>query len=203
MSKRPQDHWGRKAKPEGFAARSVFKLEEIDRRTRLLRPGMRVLLPPGCGDPRAVVAEICRQSARLAPLTLMGGLRLDDYPFAAPAHAGRLRFATWHHSPRLRDADARGDVDFVPARYWETPTAFAEGGPWRPDAVIVHAAPPDRDRAARPSWSSSSLPTPACATRPTAHTPPAGPVAPSPSHCSPPRRCSRGSRRRCTPRRRR
>jgi 23S rRNA (uridine2552-2'-O)-methyltransferase len=43
MSKRPQDHWGRKAKKEGFAARSVFKLEEIDRRVRLFKPGMRVL----------------------------------------------------------------------------------------------------------------------------------------------------------------
>jgi len=43
VSKRPQDHWGHKAKREGFAARSVFKLEEIDRRCRLLRPGMRVL----------------------------------------------------------------------------------------------------------------------------------------------------------------
>jgi 23S rRNA (uridine2552-2'-O)-methyltransferase len=43
MSKRPQDHWGRKAKKEGFAARSVFKLEEIDRRVRLFKPGQRVL----------------------------------------------------------------------------------------------------------------------------------------------------------------
>lgn len=43
MTKRPQDHWGRKAKQEGFAARSVFKLEEIDRRVRLLKPGGRVL----------------------------------------------------------------------------------------------------------------------------------------------------------------
>jgi 23S rRNA (uridine2552-2'-O)-methyltransferase len=43
MSNRPQDHWGRKAKREGFAARSVFKLEEIDRRCRLLAPGKRVL----------------------------------------------------------------------------------------------------------------------------------------------------------------
>lgn len=43
MTKRPQDHWGRKAKQEGFAARSVFKLEEIDRRVHLLRPGARVL----------------------------------------------------------------------------------------------------------------------------------------------------------------
>src|SRR4029453_505623 len=84
-----------------------------------LRPGMRVLLPAGCGDPRALVAEVLAQADRLAPLTLMGGLRLDDYPMAAPAHAGKIRFATWHHSPRLRGAGA-------------------------PDAVLVHAAPPDR-----------------------------------------------------------
>jgi 23S rRNA (uridine2552-2'-O)-methyltransferase len=37
------DHFTRAAKAAGFPARSVFKLEEIDRRVRLLRPGMRVL----------------------------------------------------------------------------------------------------------------------------------------------------------------
>jgi len=48
---------------------------------------MRVLMQPGCGDPSALVAEIMRQADRLAPLTLMGGLRLDDYPFAATGYA--------------------------------------------------------------------------------------------------------------------
>jgi 23S rRNA (uridine2552-2'-O)-methyltransferase len=37
------DRFTRAAKEAGFPARSVFKLEEIDRRVRLLRPGMRVL----------------------------------------------------------------------------------------------------------------------------------------------------------------
>jgi 23S rRNA (uridine2552-2'-O)-methyltransferase len=37
------DHFTRAAKKAGFPARSVFKLEEIDRRVRLLRPKMRVL----------------------------------------------------------------------------------------------------------------------------------------------------------------
>jgi 23S rRNA (uridine2552-2'-O)-methyltransferase len=37
------DRFTRAAKEAGYPARSVFKLEEIDRRTRLLRPGMRVL----------------------------------------------------------------------------------------------------------------------------------------------------------------
>jgi 23S rRNA (uridine2552-2'-O)-methyltransferase len=37
------DHLTRAAKHAGFPARSVFKLEEIDRRTSLFRSGMRVL----------------------------------------------------------------------------------------------------------------------------------------------------------------
>ena len=40
--KRP-DRFTRKAKAEGFAARSVYKLEEIDRRTRILGRGQRVV----------------------------------------------------------------------------------------------------------------------------------------------------------------
>src|SRR5260370_37658772 len=82
-----------------------------------LRPGMKVLLPAGCGDPTALLAEILRQADRLAPLTLMGGLRLDDYAFAGPEYAGQIRFPTWHHPPELRQARGRGDVAFVPLRY--------------------------------------------------------------------------------------
>lgn len=37
------DHLTKEAKKQGYPARSVFKLEEIDRRVRLLEPGMRVL----------------------------------------------------------------------------------------------------------------------------------------------------------------
>ncbi len=41
--RRLQDHYGKKARREGFAARSVYKLEEIDRRVGLIRKGARVL----------------------------------------------------------------------------------------------------------------------------------------------------------------
>lgn len=43
MGRRRQDHWARQAKRDDFPARSVYKLEEIDRRARLVRPGRRVL----------------------------------------------------------------------------------------------------------------------------------------------------------------
>lgn len=41
--KQVQDHYFKKAKRDGYSARSAYKLEEIDRRRRLFRPGARVL----------------------------------------------------------------------------------------------------------------------------------------------------------------
>jgi 4-hydroxybutyrate CoA-transferase len=107
-----------------------------------LQPGMRVLMPPGCGEPVALVEEIGRQAPRLVDLTLMGGIHLGDYPFARPDVAA-LRVATWHMSPRLEDARRRGRVDFVPVRYFDAVREFAAGGEWAADAVLVHCAPPD------------------------------------------------------------
>jgi acetyl-CoA hydrolase len=107
-----------------------------------LRPGMKVLLPSGCGEPVALVGEICRQADRLRDLALMGGIHLGDYPFAR-AEAAALRVVTWHMSPRLDEAQRRGRVEFVPARYFDVVRDFAGGGPWAPDCVLVHCAPPD------------------------------------------------------------
>ena len=107
-----------------------------------LAPGAKVLLPPGCGEPAALVAEVCRQSARLRDLTLIHGIHLGDYAFAAPAHAD-LRVATWHMSPRLEDARRRGRVEFVPLRYFDLIAAFEPGGLHAPDCVLIQTAPPD------------------------------------------------------------
>lgn len=43
MSYNPKDHYFKKAKEQNFAARSVFKLEEIDQKLKLIRPGDRIL----------------------------------------------------------------------------------------------------------------------------------------------------------------
>lgn len=41
--KEVRDHYYKKAKSEGFAARSAYKLQEIDQKQNLLRPGFNVL----------------------------------------------------------------------------------------------------------------------------------------------------------------
>jgi 23S rRNA (uridine2552-2'-O)-methyltransferase len=41
--RRSEDHFSRQARRQGFPARSVFKLQEIQERYRLIRPGARIL----------------------------------------------------------------------------------------------------------------------------------------------------------------
>jgi 23S rRNA (uridine2552-2'-O)-methyltransferase len=43
MAYNPKDHYFKKAKELNFAARSVFKLEEIDQKYKILKPGQMVL----------------------------------------------------------------------------------------------------------------------------------------------------------------
>lgn len=43
MTYNPRDHYFKKAKEQNFAARSVFKLEEIDKKWKLFRPGQTIL----------------------------------------------------------------------------------------------------------------------------------------------------------------
>ena len=43
MNYNPRDHYFLKAKKENFAARSVFKLEEIDQKLKIIHPGQKIL----------------------------------------------------------------------------------------------------------------------------------------------------------------
>lgn len=82
MGRRRQDHLAKKAHAQGFPARSVFKLEEIDRRTQLLRPGQRVL-DLGCA-PGSWVRYI---AGKVGPQGLVLGFDLSPVTIALPPQA--------------------------------------------------------------------------------------------------------------------
>jgi 23S rRNA (uridine2552-2'-O)-methyltransferase len=76
------DRYTRAAKEAGFPARSVFKLEEIDRRVGLLRPGMRVLdlgAAPGSWSMYA--------SQRIGPAGKLLAVDLNPLTIALPRQA--------------------------------------------------------------------------------------------------------------------
>jgi len=75
--RRKPDHYTKKAKEQGYAARSVFKLEEIQRRFRILKPGARVV-DLGCspGSWSAYAAQLCGKK-RLVGMDITF---VDNYP---------------------------------------------------------------------------------------------------------------------------
>jgi len=76
------DRFTREAKKAGFPARSVFKLEEIDRRVRLLRPGMRVL------DLGAAPGSWAMYAAnRIGPAGRLLAIDLKPLEIGLPRHA--------------------------------------------------------------------------------------------------------------------
>lgn len=81
MSRRMPDHYARKAKKEGAPARSVYKLEEMDRRWQLLRPGQAVL-ELGCA-PGSWTQYVAR---RVGPGGRVLAYDLQRLQIALPAH---------------------------------------------------------------------------------------------------------------------
>jgi 23S rRNA (uridine2552-2'-O)-methyltransferase len=80
--RREQDHFGRRAKKEGRAARSIYKLEEIDVRWRIFKRGDTVL-DLGC----APGSWMQYTAAKVGPEGRVIGYDLTAVNVALPAHA--------------------------------------------------------------------------------------------------------------------
>lgn len=79
---RPQDSFGKRAHKEGYAARSVYKLQEIDRRVQLFRRGHRVL------DLGAAPGSWCQYAAeRVGREGKVLGIDLQPAGTSLPSHA--------------------------------------------------------------------------------------------------------------------
>jgi 23S rRNA (uridine2552-2'-O)-methyltransferase len=80
-TRRPQDHFGERAKREGYPARSVYKLQEIDKRVQLLRRGQRVLdLGASPGSWTKYAAQRVESQGRVV------GIDLNPARIALPPH---------------------------------------------------------------------------------------------------------------------
>lgn len=121
------------------------KLTDFDSAIAKLDSRRRVLIPPGCGEPQALVRALCERAERFHGLTLVSGLLLTDYPFLDPRYAENFRYLTTHVMPGSRRAVAEGRAEYVPARLFDVPRLFGRGGPLRVDAVLLQVSPPDAE----------------------------------------------------------
>ena len=101
MGRRRQDRFGKQARLDGYPARSVYKLEEIDRRTQLLRKGQYVLdLGAAPGSWTLYAAE------KVGPKGRVVSIDLQSIDIAVPEHVTVLE-------GDAREADLDGPFDVV------------------------------------------------------------------------------------------
>lgn len=124
-----------------------------------LKAGMRVLLPPGCAEPQALVDALIRNAGRLGAVHLQGGYTVSDARWLAKDLP--FLWTTYHYTPKARDFEAAGRAYFTPMRYFDMLREFAPGGAQPVDVVLVQVSSPDE--AGRYSLGvSSSYPYPLC-----------------------------------------
>lgn len=101
MGRRRQDRFGKQARLDGYPARSVYKLEEIDRRTQMLCKGQDVLdLGAAPGSWTLYAAE------KVGPTGRVVSIDLQPIDIAVPDHVTLIE-------GDAREADLEGPFDVV------------------------------------------------------------------------------------------
>ena len=115
----------------------------IEEAVGYIENGMRVVIGPGCGEPRALLMELARQAGRFDRLEVVGGILCGGLPILGPGMEKHFHYITWHVTSGLRGAVAQGYASYVPLRYSEVIPALMPGGPLQADVIMCMVSPMD------------------------------------------------------------
>jgi 23S rRNA (uridine2552-2'-O)-methyltransferase len=124
LNRHVTDPYVRKAREKGYRSRAAFKLEEIDQKEKLLRPGMTVIdLGAAPGGWSQIAAQKVRPGGRVLAIDLLDmaplpGVEFQKGDFRELAFEGQADVVLCDVSPNIsgiRDADQARAADLVEA----------------------------------------------------------------------------------------
>ncbi len=117
--------------------------ESLEAAIARIQPGHRVLVPPACGLPQALVEELGRQASRFSNLDVVGGFLIGNAPYVDPRFAANFHYRTFHPGGEAAKALSRGQASYVPMRYFDALHVYSQRGPLPAHVVLIQVAPPD------------------------------------------------------------
>lgn len=117
--------------------------ESLEAAITRIEPSHRVLVPPACGLPQALVEELGRQATRFSKLEVVGGFLIGNAPYVDARYAAHFHYRTFHPGGEAGKAIARGQASYVPMRYFDTLHVFSQRGALPADVVLLQVAPKD------------------------------------------------------------
>jgi acyl-CoA hydrolase/GNAT superfamily N-acetyltransferase len=122
---------------ERFADRLVTAEEAVT----VVRPGQRVFIGSGAGEPQTLV-EALSERGDLSDTEIVHILTLGVATYAEPRLGNRFRHNAYFIGPNVRDAIAQGRADYTPIFLSEIPRLFRSGRVVN-DAAMIAVSPPD------------------------------------------------------------
>ena len=107
-----------------------------------IRPGQRVFVGTGCGQPQELVRALAASSSKLIDTEIVHLLGLGEAPYASRELSECFRVNSFFISENVRDIIQEGLGDYTPIFLSDIPRLF-ESGQLPLDAALIQASPPD------------------------------------------------------------
>ena len=107
-----------------------------------IRPGQRVFVGTGCGQPQELVRALAARGRELSDTTIFHLLTSGDAPYADTAFAEHFRVNSFFIADNVRKIIQEGLGDYTPIFLSDIPRLFASGQ-LPLDAALIQVSPPD------------------------------------------------------------
>ncbi len=111
---------------------------------RTIRPGARVFVGTGCGQPQLLVEELVSEESNVVDAEIYHLLTQGVAPYIEEKYARRFRTSSFFIAPNVREGIVSGRGDYVPIFLSEIPKLF-QSGRIPLDVCLIQTSPPDKN----------------------------------------------------------
>ncbi len=109
-----------------------------------IKPGARIFIGTGCGQPQMLVAELTNTNNEIVDAEVYHLLTQGDAPYINEEFAKKFRTCSFFIAPNVRDGIVSGRGDYVPVFLSEIPELF-KLGKIPLDVALIQTSPPDKN----------------------------------------------------------
>lgn len=107
-----------------------------------IRPGQRIFVGTGCGQPQTLVKALVGRRQALADVEIIDFLSLGETPYAGKGLSDHFRVNSFFITEGVRGAIKDGMGDYTPIFLSDIPALFSSGQ-LPLDVALIHVSPPD------------------------------------------------------------
>ncbi len=120
------------------------KLCTASQAIKAIKPGCRLFIGTGCGQPQMLVEELVRDDSDIVDVEVYHLLTQGVAPYIEEKYARKFRTSSFFISPNVREGIVSGRGDYVPIFLSEIPRLF-KSGRIPLDVCLIQTSPPDKN----------------------------------------------------------